>query len=223
MAFEGRKYSMLGEQSVENRAGQQPKLRRNEKHVVTRRRLFSSAIKVVGKYGYAGASVARITEEAGVAQGTFYLHFENRQTLLDQLLPVVGDAVSQAVRERHDDTHSEHEREVERCRAFFDVLKEVPEYFRIQNEAELFAPEGYARHMDGIVAAYVKALRRGLDSSDPDDYTDDELEVIAHIILGARACMGKRYAGIEGDAPVPEHVFSAYAKLMRRGLTSARG
>jgi AcrR family transcriptional regulator len=213
---------MLREQSVESRIGQRPKLRRNEKHIVTRRRLFAAAIKVVGKYGYAGASVARITEEAGVAQGTFYLHFENRQTLLDQLLPVVGDAVSQAVRERNDSAYSEDQREVERCRAFFEILKEVPEYFRIQNEAELFAPDGYKKHMDGVVAAYVKALRRGLDPRDPDGYTDDELEVIVHIILGARACMGKRYAGADGDAPVPEHVFSAYAKLMRRGLSSAK-
>ena len=213
---------MLREQSVETGIGQRPKLRRNEKHVVTRRRLFAAAIKVVGKYGYAGASVARITEEAGVAQGTFYLHFENRQTLLDQLLPVVGEAVSQAIRERDDSALSESEREVERCRAFFDLLKEVPEYFRIQNEAELFAPEGYRKHTATVVATYVKALRRGLDPRDPDTYTDDELEVLVHIILGARACIGKRYASANSGEPVPDYVFSAYAKLMRRGLSPAK-
>jgi AcrR family transcriptional regulator len=211
---------MLREESIDDLA-LRPKLRRSEKHIVTRRRLFAAAIKVVGKHGYAGASVARITEEAGVAQGTFYLHFENRQTLLDQLLPVVGEAVSQAVRERDDGAFTEDQREVERCRAFFGVLKEMPEYFRIQNEAELFAREGYAKHMDGTVAAYIKALRRGLDSKDPDPYTDDELEVIAHILLGARACMGKRY-GADSSVPTPDAVFSAYAKLMRRGLSPAK-
>src|SRR5215469_4346849 len=77
-----------------------PRLSRMEKHEDTRRRLFQAAIKVVGKYGYAGASVARITAEAGVAQGTFYLHFESRQVLLDQLLPAVGEEVSATVRER---------------------------------------------------------------------------------------------------------------------------
>ena len=197
---------MLREQSVETGIGQRPKLRRNEKHVVTRRRLFAAAIKVVGKY----------------AQGTFYLHFENRQTLLDQLLPVVGEAVSQAIRERDDSALSESEREVERCRAFFDLLKEVPEYFRIQNEAELFAPEGYRKHTATVVATYVKALRRGLDPRDPDTYTDDELEVLVHIILGARACIGKRYASANSGEPVPDYVFSAYAKLMRRGLSPAK-
>ncbi len=209
---------MIGEHSIGESERPRVKLRRNEKHIVTKRSLFAAAIKVVGKYGYAGASVARITAEAGIAQGTFYLHFENRQALLDQLLPVVGQAVVQAMRERLDDKLSEEQREVERCRAFFDVLHEVPEFFRIQNEAELFAPDAYTNHIDGVVSSYVRALKRGFDPQDPDGYSDDELEVIVHILLGARACMGKRYANLDNEENVPEYVISAYSKLMRRGL-----
>jgi AcrR family transcriptional regulator len=209
---------MIGDISVQNLDQPRPKLRRNEKHIVTKRRLFQAAIKVVGKYGYAGASVARITAEAGVAQGTFYLHFENRQVLLDQLLPAVGQDVTEAVRERSSEDLSAEQSEVERCRAFFDVLKEVPEFFRILNEAEMFAPEAYTKHIDSIVSSYVRALKRGFDANDPDGYTDDELEVIVHVLLGARACLGKRYAKPDGDEAVPEYVMSAYAKLMRRGL-----
>ena len=209
---------MIANLSVQETGQPRPKLRRNEKHIVTKRRLIQAAIKVVGKYGYAGASVARITAEAGVAQGTFYLHFENRQALLDQLLPAVGEDVAATVRERTSSTLSPAETEVERCRAFFDVLKEVPEFFRILNEAEMFAPEAYAKHIDGIVAGYVRALKRGFDPDDPDGYTDEELEVIVHVLLGARACLGKRYAK-PGDAEtVPDYVMSAYSKLMRRGL-----
>ncbi len=209
---------MIGEITIDDGARPKPKLRRNEKHIVTKRRLFAAAIKVVGKYGYAGASVARITAEAGVAQGTFYLHFENRQVLLDQLLPVVGQEVIQAVRERTDAELSEEQREVERCRAFFDVLQEVPEFFRIQNEAELFAPDAYNKHIDGVVTGYVRALKRGFEPNDPDGYSDDELEVIVHVLLGARACLGKRYANLDNHEAVPDYVITAYSKLMRRGL-----
>jgi AcrR family transcriptional regulator len=209
---------MLGGQPIEDSGRPRPKLRRSEKHAVTRRRLFAAAIKVVGKYGYAGASVARITAEAGVAQGTFYLHFENRQALLDQLLPVVGQAVNEAVRERDRPELSEEEREVERCRAFFDVLREVPEFFRIQNEAELFAPEAYKKHMDGVVASYVRALKRACQARGSEVYSDDELEAIVHMILGARACLGKRYAQSDTNKGVPGHVISAYSKLMINGL-----
>src|SRR5437660_12068089 len=66
------------------------KLNRVERNAWTKQKIFDAATKVVGKFGYAEASVARITEQAGVAQGTFYNHFENRQELLDALLPKIG-------------------------------------------------------------------------------------------------------------------------------------
>ncbi len=77
-------------QSSQTASGKVTKLNRVERNAWTKRKIFDAATKVVGKHGYAEASVARITEEAGVAQGTFYNHFENRQELLDQLLPKIG-------------------------------------------------------------------------------------------------------------------------------------
>ena len=44
------------------------KLNRVERNAWTKRKIFDAATKIVGKYGYAEASVARITEQAGVAQ-----------------------------------------------------------------------------------------------------------------------------------------------------------
>src|SRR5882724_6927247 len=77
-------------QEPETTSGKVAKLNRVERNAWTKRKIFDAATRIVGKYGYAEASVARITEEAGVAQGTFYNHFENRQELLDQLLPKIG-------------------------------------------------------------------------------------------------------------------------------------
>ncbi len=73
-------------QAPETTSGKVTKLNRVERNAWTKRRIFDAATKIVGKFGYAEASVARITEAAGVAQGTFYNHFENRQELLDSTL-----------------------------------------------------------------------------------------------------------------------------------------
>ena len=81
------------------------KLNRVERNAWTKQKIFDAATKVVGEYGYAEASVARITEQAGVAQGTFYNHFENRQELLDQLLPKIGIDMVRFIRERTGDGH----------------------------------------------------------------------------------------------------------------------
>jgi AcrR family transcriptional regulator len=192
------------------------KLSRAERNDAVKRRLFEAAAKVVGRYGYAEASVARITDLAGVAQGTFYNHFESRQELLDQLLPTIGQEMVRFIRERTDSAATEAEKETERFRAFFDFLRQVPEFLQILNEAEVYAPAGYQGHLDNIATAYVRILKRGRGPDGVGDYSDEELEAIVHILMGARGYLSRRYA--YADGAVPEHVISAYEKLLLRGL-----
>lgn len=40
---------------------------------------------IAGQHGLAGLSVNRVVAEAGVAKGTFYVHFENREAFVDAL------------------------------------------------------------------------------------------------------------------------------------------
>src|SRR6185312_14077800 len=97
------------------------KLNRVERNAWTKQKIFDAATKVVGKYGYAEASVARITEEAGVAQGTFYNHFESRQELLEQLLPKIGLDMVRFTHARTWTTHTARQ-DIERFFAFFDFI-----------------------------------------------------------------------------------------------------
>jgi AcrR family transcriptional regulator len=210
--------------SISTAGNAKPKLSRAERNDEVKKRLFDAAAKVVGRLGYAEASVARITELAEVAQGTFYNHFENRQELLDQLLPTIGRQMVDFIAERAGALPPGADRETERFRAFFDFLREVPEFLRILNEAEVFAPNGYQWHLDNIATAYVRTLKRERKAGEVDDYTDQELEVIVHILMGARGYLSRRYAYTEGAAhAVPDYVISAYEKLLGSGLFHKNG
>jgi AcrR family transcriptional regulator len=199
------------------------KLNRVERNAWTKRKIFDAATKIVGKYGYAEASVARITEEAGVAQGTFYNHFENRQELLDQLLPKIGMDMVGFIRKRTDTTDAVRQ-EIERFGAFFDFIREVPEFLRILNEAEFFAPIGYQKHLDNISTAYVRILRRARHAGAIVGFSDEEFEAIVHMFMGARGYLSRRYSYANGAVTaVPDHVMSAYEKLITRGLFTPRG
>jgi AcrR family transcriptional regulator len=197
------------------------KLNRIERNAWTKQKIFDAATKVVGKYGYAEASIARITEEAGVAQGTFYNHFENRQELLDQLLPKIGMDMVRFIRARTGTAQTARE-EIERFSAFFDFIGEVPEFLRILNEAEFFAPIGYQKHFDNISTAYVRILKRARLAGTIEDFSDEEFEAIVQMLMGARGYLSRRYSYSDGAvAAVPDHVISAYQKLVTRGLFEA--
>jgi AcrR family transcriptional regulator len=204
-------------------SGKVTKLNRVERNAWTKRKIFDAATKIVGKHGYAEASVARITEAAGVAQGTFYNHFENRQELLDQLLPKIGIDMVRFIRDRTGTAQAARQ-EIERFGAFFDFIREVPEFLRILNEAEFFAPTGYQKHLDNIVTAYVRILQRAREAGAIEDFSDEEFEAIVYMLMGARGYLSQHYSYSGGKVTaVPDHVISAYQKLMTRGLFVTSG
>jgi len=81
---------------------------RNERGKMIREALFKAAAEVVGEHGYQEASISMITQRAGVAQGTFYNHFQSRQDILDQLLPALGremmEHIAKCSKKRQDST-----------------------------------------------------------------------------------------------------------------------
>ena len=184
------------------------KLNRVERNAWTKQKIFDAATKVVGKHGYAEASVARITEEAGVAQGTFYNHFENRQELLDQLLPKIGLDMVEFIRARTG-TADAARQEIARFSAFFDFIREVPEFLRILNEAEYFAPIGYQKHLDNIATAYVRILRRARECAVEDA---DGIRVPSGIALQLGQ-VGEEVDAIGRTCDGPRHQVDAAARI----------
>ncbi|MDT0202728.1 TetR/AcrR family transcriptional regulator [Nocardioides sp. AE5] len=65
----------------------------------TRERLLVAAERVLSESGYAKASIARITDAAGVSRATFYVYFESRKEVLVKLAESLVEAAAQAQRE----------------------------------------------------------------------------------------------------------------------------
>lgn len=203
---------------VKSRKARKPT--RAEKVQRVRHALFQAAARVVGKYGYAGASVSRITAQAGVAQGTFYNHFESRQTLLDQLLPSLGEDLLVSLRQRVSAEASEIDRERQRFEGFFEFLSQNPDFYRILNEADLFAPKAYRRHIKNMAASYLRALQRARSNDAlAERFSDRELEVLVYMLLGIRNYIGIRFASRskKGEA-LPKYVTNTVLKVLQNGV-----
>lgn len=57
--------------------------------------ILAAAVRVMAVSGYHGAQVARIAREAGVADGTVYLYFKNKEDILMSILrETIGEIVS---------------------------------------------------------------------------------------------------------------------------------
>jgi AcrR family transcriptional regulator len=63
----------------------------------TRELLLAAGARVAASEGLAGLSVNRVVAEAGVAKGTFYVHFADREAFIDALHEGFHERVAEAV------------------------------------------------------------------------------------------------------------------------------
>ncbi len=193
---------------------------RADKSAATRRKLIAAATQIVGLEGYANASVAKITARARVAQGTFYNYFESQQDLFDQLLPELGQQLLDYIRKRLGGCKDGLKREQIGFQAFFEFLHQTPEFYRILNEAETFSPKAFRHHMDNMTQGYLRSLRRNKQAGELGGYSEEELDVIACILLAARNYISYHFIYRQGaNDPLPAWVLKTYLKFITGGFT----
>ena len=67
---------------------------RQEQKQTTRRALVAAARRVLTRRGYSATTIPEIVREAGVAHGTFYVHFAGKEALVDALLAEFNAALA---------------------------------------------------------------------------------------------------------------------------------
>ncbi|WP_416799106.1 TetR/AcrR family transcriptional regulator [Ciceribacter azotifigens] len=163
------------------------RMSREEKARVTRDGLLNAGCAVVAAEGYASASIAKIADLAGVAHGTFYNYFEDRQALFDELLPYEGLRMRDRIEKIARDAPPGMQREFVRFEAFLDYVIENEGFYRVLYEAEIFAPEAHREHMDNIVNGYKRTFHRAMDEKRMHRLSSRHVECLIYQILGMRA------------------------------------
>jgi AcrR family transcriptional regulator len=199
------------------------KMRRAEKSDANRRALIKAATAVIGKHGYSGASIGRITERAKLAQGTFYLYFASRQDLFDQLLLQLGEDMHLYLAKRVEGAKDYFDVEERGLRAFFEYVKANPAFFRVLKEAEIHAPSAFHAHEKGAFDRYLQSMQRAKTSGQISGFQGRELELITHILMGARYSIHYGFADTHlGDKGMPDWIVNNYVRFIKGGLAALR-
>lgn len=172
-----------------------PRTARGEK---TRRRLLEAAEHVFAAHGYHEASVSRITDRAGVGQGTFYLYFDTKLDIFNELVEDLNHRVRQAMSEGTRGAANRIEAERAGFAAFFRFTAEHPALYRVVREAELVSPDALRLHYTRIVDGYIDGLR---EASEDGEIGDIDPTVAAWALMGIGEMIGMRWVlWGDGDA-----------------------
>ena len=186
----------------------------------TRRRLLEAAESVFGELGYHDASIVKITEAAGVAQGTFYLYFASKKDVFTELVLELNRRVRRAMTEAAERGGTRAEAELLGFRAFFGFTAEHPALYRVIRQAEFVAPDALRLHYERISEGYVSALRRAMEAG---EIAHGDPEVLAWALMGIGELIGMRAIVWGGGGAVPEPLFEELARIIRRTLGAGEG
>ena len=188
----------------------------SKKGVETRRRLLEAAEHVFGELGYYDASIVKITEAAGVGQGTFYLYFGSKKDIFDELVRDLNNRIRLATRKAAAKGKTRLEAELLGFQGYFEFTSAHPELYSIIRQAGFVSPEIFRHHYERIWAGYARALREAIAEGEAGKI---DPEVTAWVLMAISEAVGMRWI-VWGDGEIPPAVSDELARIVSRILES---
>lgn len=181
----------------------------------TRARLVAAAEHVFATVGYPDASIVKITEEAGVGLGTFYIHFPGKKEIFDEVVADLSHRVRQAMSEGAASAPDRLAAERAGFRSFFRFTAEHPALYRIIRQAEFVSPEAMRAHYEAICAGYAVGLERARQAG---QIRDVDPTVAAWALMGAGELIGMRWVLWDGADEIDPAVYEALMDIVEAAL-----
>lgn len=185
----------------------------------TRRRLLQAAEEVFAEQGFFRASVSMITRRAGVAQGTFYLHFKAKEDIFRELVRQLSHDLRQELQEAVDPIPDRRDAEKVGFATFLRFVLRRRNLYIVMRECEFVDPELYRWYYDRLAEGYVRGLRQAIARGQIRRLNP---EAVAFALMGAFQMAGMRWVLWNDELP-PDEVVDSIVSLVLYGLDPSRG
>ncbi|KJV09671.1 hypothetical protein VZ95_10025 [Elstera litoralis] len=186
-----------------------PKTSRGER---TRQRILDAAERDIGRRGFSEASISTITQEAAVAQGTFYLYFRSKEDVMRELVLRMGRRLRRHLTQATAGLKDRLEIEKRGLQAFLSFVRDNPNLYRVVAESQFVDEVAYQRYYHDFANNYRQALSEaeGVGQLSPGD-----AELRAWALMGISDFIGRRYALWDKDASIEAVTEAAFAFISR--------
>lgn len=155
----------------------------------TRDALLRAAEKCFGEKGFHASSVSDITDEAGMAIGTFYLYFTDKLEIFRAVVDQIQTELRQHLRRSDNDDRLVRERHG--LADFLAFARARPRMFRILQESYVVDPDIYFSYFESIAASYARQLKAAQAGKQIADANPD---IQAWCLIAISNFLGMRYS-----------------------------
>jgi len=187
-------WNRTGGLKVPSSEGKADGLRKSEEEAAqgqaTKRALFQAAEKVFGEYGFNRANISEITRLAGVAQGTFYIHFKSKRDLLDGFVRYLSRELRRTLKQATEGFADRRDMEREGALTFFRFLRQHSRIYRVVGESETIGQETGMWYYKKLAAGYDSGLQEGVKK---DEIRKLPVPFLARSLMGLNHMIGLKW------------------------------
>lgn len=180
----------------------------------TRTKLLMAAEKVFAKKGYFEASIVNITQEANVANGTYYNYFTTKKEIFNELIRDYNRDLRLHIKKEMEKVEDYEMAQRLGFKAFFNWAKTRPDLYSIVQQAVVVDEEIYRWYYGKLADGFHKSLTEGIKNG---AFKDIHVETIAYSLMSIGQFLGMRWIYWESKE-VPEDVFESAMTLIFSGL-----
>lgn len=184
-----------------------------KKGLNTRRKLVKAAEKVFGTKGYFEASIVEITQEAKIAQGTFYKYFPSKKAIYDELVQQMSRDLRLFIK-RAIEKHSHVDLHRRGFEAFFEWIGENRNLYSIVLQAVIVDKELYHWYYEKLANGYIRALK---EADKTGEFKSLDHEALAYSLMGIGQFLGMRWIYWEGEE-VPKEALDVAMEMVLHGI-----
>ncbi|TVQ24041.1 MAG: TetR/AcrR family transcriptional regulator [Spirochaetaceae bacterium] len=124
----------------------------------TPEKLVNSGKDILGKTGFHGMNIYRLTSAIGLGVGTFYNYFEGKEQFTVRIIETISHQIRQFISSNLRSDLSRLEKELQGMVLFAFYISNVdPSCYNIVREAEFVTPAAVRRYYDDFAKGYAKA------------------------------------------------------------------
>jgi len=180
----------------------------------TREKLLRAAEEVFGQKGYYETSIVNISQEAKVAQGTFYNYFPSKKDIFDELIQQYSRELRLAIKEEMRKSNNYEDAQRKGFKAFFNWVKSRRNLYSIVQQAVVVDKDLYRWYYDKLANGFLKSLTAGINVG---EFKEIDQETVAYCLMSIGQFLGMRWVYWE-QQDVPEEAFEAAMTLIFEGL-----
>lgn len=185
-----------------------------KKGLETRSKLLLAAERIFAKKGYYEASIVNITQEAKVANGTYYNYFATKKEIFDELIRDYNRDLRMSIKKAMQSENNHEGAQRAGFKAFFNWAKERPDLYSIVQQAIVVDNEIYRWYYAKLAKGFLKSLSAGINEG---EFRALDQETVAYSLMSIGQFLGMRWIYWE-KSDVPENVFEDAMTLIFNGL-----